>query len=183
MGSKGPIASKCAATSQPMGVNLHKLGGLSRMGEDVCSLLLPFVCTGFYRLPVVCLPSQQFSRRADALSAISPVPGGDECERVLQGSSQPRYCPTFRNSKRCTCVTAWHKAVGSWCPETWRRSHGTKAQPCPADHAASRPVPSHRQGKAGQGMDTGPCPRAGMQTQGADNSRSYQTSCFYIVTP
>lgn len=153
------------------------------MGRDVCSHLLPFVCTGFYRLPVVCLHSQQFSGGADTLSAISPVPGGDECEQVLQGSSQPRYCPTFRNSKRCTCVTAWHKAAESRCPETWGRCRGIKAQPCPADNAAFRPVPSHRQGKAGQGMDTDLCPRAGLQTQGADNSRSYKTSCFYTVAP
>lgn len=183
MGSKGPIAAKWAATSQPMGVNLHKLGGLSRMGGDICSHLLLFVCTDFYRLPVVCLHSQQFSGGADALSAVSPVPGGDERERVLQGSSLPRYTPAFRNSKRCTCVTALHRAAGSWCPETWRKSRGTKTQPCPADDAASRAVPSHREGKAGQGMDTGLCPRAGLQTQGADNSRSYKTSCFYIVTP
>lgn len=137
MGSKGPMA----ATSQPMEVKWHKLGGLSRRGE-VCSHLLPFVCTDFYRLPVVCFHSQQFLGGADALSAVSPGPGGDECE---QGSSQPRSCPTFRSSKRCSCVPAWHNSEGSWCPETQRRCRGTQghrdtAVPCSQRCLQSCPI-------------------------------------------
>lgn len=174
-----------------MGSNKPALGGLTCTSwgaeQHGGRCLLPSSAFSLHRFLqtqlFVSIPNSFQGELMPSLPSAPSLEGMDECEQVLQGSSQPRSCPTFRNSKRCTCVTAWHKAVGSRCPETWRRCRGTKAQPCPADIAASSPVPPHRQAKAGQGMDTGPCPRAGLQIQGADNSRSYKTSCFYIVAP
>lgn len=123
--ARDPLQPSRQQQASPWGLTCTSWGA-EQDGGDVCSHLLPFICTDFYRLSVVCLHSQQFLGRADALSAVSPVPGGDEREQVLQSSSQPRHCPTFRNSKRCTCVTASHKAVGSWRPETWRGPVGPR---------------------------------------------------------
>lgn len=177
-GIKAPAAVKQAATGQP--VRDRSLGWLSRtvmLGGDACSHLLPFICTDFHRPSTVSIPISFLGKPRPCL-----VPGGDEHKRLFQGSALPRIRPHVRKQQATHLYDSLAHRSGSSCPVTWRRLLGDRGT---ARQAVLPPDPSHRTNRErlakgwtqplGPGLDCKP--------KLGENSQSYETSCFCIVTP